>query len=84
MALLEVLSHLHQRGARIIEKGAPVGRIQNEVPVWPRLLRARASVANNDLGALDGLRAQMDEALDRIEADYDVAASAEIGAANER
>jgi len=84
VALLEMLSHLHKRGAQIIEKGAPVGRIQNEVPVWPRLIRARASVANNDLGALDGLRAQMDEALDRIEADYDVAASAEIGAANER
>ncbi len=70
MALLHVLMHLFHRGNQIIARGAPVGRIQNEVTVWPRLVRAKAEVPNDDLSALDRLREQMDEELGRIERDY--------------
>jgi len=38
--------------------------------VWPRLVRAKAEVPNDDLSALDRLREQMDEELGRIERDY--------------
>ena len=70
MVLLHVLMHLFHRGNQIIARGAPVGRIQNEVTVWPRLVRAKAEVPNDDLSALEALREQMDEELSRIERDY--------------
>lgn len=70
MALLHVLLHLFHRGNQVIARGAPVGRIQDEVTVWPQLVRARAAVPNDDLGAIDRLREQIDEELGRIEKDY--------------
>jgi V/A-type H+-transporting ATPase subunit A len=70
MALLHLLIHLSHRGQEIIARGAPVGRIQNEVTVWPQLVRAKADVPNDDLSALDALRQQLDTELDRIAGDY--------------
>ena len=70
MALLHLLVHLFHRGTHVIARGAPVGRIQDEVTAWPQLVRAKAVVPNDDLGAIDRLREQIDEELDRIEKDY--------------
>lgn len=71
MALLRILLHLHQRGAEILRKGAPVGRIQNEVTIWPELARAKSTVANEDTHLIDDLQRRLDEQLDAIQKDYD-------------
>lgn len=71
MAILQLLMHLNDRGRQIIAKGAPVGRIQNEVTIWPQVLRAKANVPNDDLSAFDQLTEELDEQLDRIERDYE-------------
>lgn len=70
VALLRLLMHLFHRGSQIIEMGAPSSRIQNEVDIWGRLVRAKSDVPNDDLSALEQLRNQMDEQLDRIAGDY--------------
>ena len=69
-ALLRVLMHLSKRGHEIIALGAPVGRIQNELNIWPQLIRAKATVPNHDLSQLESLRQMMDEQLERIGKDY--------------
>ncbi len=70
VALLRLLMHVFHKGGEIIAKGAPVGRIQNEVDVWPELIRAKANVRNDDLSPLEELRNRIDRQLDRIERDY--------------
>jgi len=72
LALLRLLMHLYHKGNEIIAKGAPVGRIQNEVDVWPEIIRAKATVRNDDLSALEQLGSRLDEQLQRIEKDYEV------------
>jgi V/A-type H+/Na+-transporting ATPase subunit A len=69
-ALLRLLMYLNRRGHDIISLGAPVGRIQSEINLWPRLVRAKATVPNSDLAALEQLRQEMDEQLERIQKDY--------------
>jgi V/A-type H+-transporting ATPase subunit A len=71
MAILRLLMHVNERGRQIIAKGAPVGRIENEVSVWPLVLRAKADVPNDNLQAFDQLTEQLDEQLDRIEREYE-------------
>jgi V/A-type H+/Na+-transporting ATPase subunit A len=70
VAMLKLLIHLFERGNAVIKMGAPVGRIQNEVDVWPQLVRAKANVPNDDLAAFEHIQAQLDEQLDRIAKDY--------------
>ncbi|MHB1295573.1 MAG: V-type ATP synthase subunit A [Anaerolineae bacterium] len=70
MALLRALMHLYSRGSRAIQRGVPAARIQNEINIWPQLVRAKANVPNDDLTALDKLVEEMDRQLDRIEKEY--------------
>ncbi len=71
LALLRLVMHLYERGRVIIQKGAPVGSIQDKVTLWPQLMRAKAAIPNADLSGLDELQAQLDGQLDAIEKDYD-------------
>jgi V/A-type H+-transporting ATPase subunit A len=70
VALLQLLLYAFERASEVIAKGAPIGRIQNEVSIWPDLVRARATVPNHDLAALDQLRKQLELDLRRIAEDY--------------
>jgi len=71
VALLQLLIHLFERGSQVVAKGAPIGRIQKEVTIWPQLVRAKATIPNDDLSGLDRLREQLDKELNQIERDYD-------------
>jgi V/A-type H+-transporting ATPase subunit A len=68
--LLQLLAHVYSRGKAIIEKGAPEGRLEAEVGVWPQLVRAKATVPNDDLAGLDALQTRLDQQLDAIEKEY--------------
>jgi len=70
MALLELILHALERGREVLAVGAPVGRLEEEITAWPRLLRAGATVPNDDLSALDGLRAQLDAEMDALLKEY--------------
>ena len=62
-AMLDLFAHAYERGARIISEGAPVGRLQSEVTLWPQVMRIRSAVANEDIAAIarldDEIRSQM-------------------------
>ena len=70
LALLRVIAHLYERGQHTIALGAPVGRLQDEMDVWPDLVRAKSTVPNDDLSALQNLQSRIDEQIDRIDKDY--------------
>ena len=70
VAMLELLAHIHDRGMRLIQKGAPVGRLQEEVTLWPRVRRLGPTVANADVASIRLLGDGIDEQMARIEEDY--------------
>jgi V/A-type H+-transporting ATPase subunit A len=69
-AMLALLAHIHDRGSRIIQKGAPVGRLQDEITLWSRVRRLGASVANDDTETIKQLEGEIDEQMAQIEKDY--------------
>ena len=69
-AMLELLAHVYERGLQIIAKGAPVGRLQDEVTVWPQLRRLSTTVPNDDTAAISALENEIDTQLARIEGEY--------------
>jgi len=70
VALLKVILHGYDRGLEVIARGAPAYRLQDEVSVWPEVVRSKAGVPNDRLDQYDVLVRQMDEQLDRIAKDY--------------
>ena len=70
MATLRVILHGFDRGNEIIRLGAPSYRLQEEVTMWPDLVRAKAAVPNDDLSPFDALRRRLDEQMDAIRKDY--------------
>ena len=70
VAILHLLMHAQGRGRAIIDQGCPVGRLTGEIALWPRLIRAKATVANQDLEQIASLGRSLDEALDEIERQY--------------
>ncbi len=71
VAMLRLLVHLFERGLEIIHKGAPISSLQSRVTLWPQIVRSKSTVPNDDLGAFERLRAQLDEQLDHLEKDYE-------------
>lgn len=70
VALLRLILHLYEHGKQIIALGCPVGRLQNELNVWPELVRARSTVPNNDLSQLQVLQERLDTQLEQLGKEY--------------
>ena len=70
VALLRLILHLYEHGKQIIALGCPVGRLQNELDVWPELVRARSTVPNNDLSQLQVLQERLDTQLEQLGKEY--------------
>ncbi|NLD74036.1 MAG: V-type ATP synthase subunit A, partial [Chloroflexi bacterium] len=70
VAILRVILHGFERGNEIIGLGAPSYRLQDEVAIWPSIVRAKASVPNDDLAAFERLRQEMDAQMDAVRKDY--------------
>ncbi|MGC9360378.1 MAG: V-type ATP synthase subunit A [Anaerolineae bacterium] len=70
MALLQLILHAMDRGREVLAKGAPVSRLENEIDVWPKIIRAASTVPNDDLSALDDLRDQLDAQIDALLQEY--------------
>ncbi len=65
-ALLRLLVEFYERAERVIAKGAPVARIY-ELPCIGEIVRARSTVPNDNLDALEALRARMHAQLAELE-----------------
>ncbi|MHB1356611.1 MAG: V-type ATP synthase subunit A [Anaerolineae bacterium] len=70
LALLRLILHVYEQGKQIIALGCPVGRLQNEVDVWPELVRARSTVPNDDLSQLEVLQARLDTQIELLGKEY--------------
>jgi V/A-type H+-transporting ATPase subunit A len=66
--MLDLILYFHQRAQRIIERGALVVVIR-ELPVVNTLIRLKTLIANDQLDRLDEVRKQIDEQMDRLEAE---------------
>jgi len=70
IAMLETLMYVYHRGNEMIELGVPSYRLQNEIDVWPRLIRAKTGIPNENLSGFDGLRSDIGEQMERIRQEY--------------
>jgi len=68
-ALLRAVMLVHDRGQRAIEKGAPLLRIR-ELPAVAELVRAKATVANDDADGVRELEHKIGTAFDELERSY--------------
>jgi V/A-type H+-transporting ATPase subunit A len=69
MRLLEIMLHFHNRAARVIAKGCPIFVIHG-LPIVNTLVRAKASVPNEQVERIDDIRKALDEQMDQVEKDY--------------
>ena len=69
-AMLALLTSVYDRGLKVIEQGAPVGRLQDEVSLWPQVRRLGATVPNDDQDTITKLQADIMDQLASIEKDY--------------
>ena len=77
--LLALLLHMHRRGAAAIERGSTTRRL-SELPIMPRLVRARFEIGDDALPAFDQLHQAIDAECAAIEGTLaDAAATAVPG-----
>src|SRR5215510_4336788 len=69
IGLLELVLYFHDRGMAIVKRGAPISLI-HDLPVVDTIIRAKATVTNEDLSKLDDIRKQVDEQMGQLDAEY--------------
>jgi len=67
--MLGLILYFHQRAQRIIKQGALISSI-HELPVVDTLIRMKTLVDNDDLSRLDEIRKEIDEQMQKLEAEY--------------
>jgi V/A-type H+-transporting ATPase subunit A len=67
--MLNLILNFHRRAQRIIKQGALVSAI-HELPVVNTLIRMKTLVANDDLSKFDEVQKEMDEQMQKLEAEY--------------
>ena len=60
---------LFERAQRVIKRGAVVSVI-HELPVVNALIRMKTTVTNDDLSKFGDIRKELDEQMEKLEADY--------------
>jgi vacuolar-type H+-ATPase catalytic subunit A/Vma1 len=69
-AMLRLVVDLYDQGLKIVSEGCPAARLQNEVTLWPRLMRVKSTVPNDDTDAIRALGGEISAQLERIRKDY--------------
>jgi len=69
IGMLNLILYFHHRAQRVIKRGAVVSVI-HELPVVNALIRMKTTATNDDLGKLGDIRKQLDEQMDKLEAEY--------------
>jgi V/A-type H+-transporting ATPase subunit A len=67
--MLGLILHFHQRAGRIIKMGALISSI-HELPIVDTLIRMKTLVDNEDLSKLDDIHKEIDEQMQKLEAEY--------------
>ena len=69
IGMLNLILYFHQRAQRVIKRGAVVSVI-HDLPVVNTLIRMKTIVTNDELGKLDDIRKELEEQMEKLEADY--------------
>jgi V/A-type H+-transporting ATPase subunit A len=67
--MLDLILHFHQRGQRIIRRGATISVIHN-LPVVNTLIRMKSTIPNDQVARLDDIQKEIDEQMEKLEAEY--------------
>lgn len=70
IAMLDLLAEIYHRGIEIIAKGAPVGRLENEVTLWPEVIRLKSTVPDAEIAKIARLGNDIADQMNRIAEDY--------------
>ena len=66
IALLRTMLRFHQRGREVIDKGGTLAEIR-QLPIVQQLVRAKSTIANDDVEGLRSLSARLEEQFAEIE-----------------
>ena len=67
--LLELVLYFHERGMAIVKKGAPINLI-HDLPVVDTIIRAKATVTNEEMHKFDDIQKQIDQQMGQLDAEY--------------
>ena len=67
--MLTLILNFHKWAGRIIKHGAPIAVI-HRLPVVNTLIRMKTTVPNNELSKLEDIQKEMDDQMERLEAEY--------------
>lgn len=67
--MLGLMLHFHERGLRVVRRGAPISVI-HALPVVDTLIRMKTLVPNTELEKLDDFRKMVDDQMSQLEAEY--------------
>ncbi len=67
--MLELILHFHERGLKVVKRGAPISVI-HELPVVDTLIRMKTTVPNDELGKLDEIQKAMDDQMSKLDTEY--------------
>ena len=67
--MLDLILYFHGRAHKVIGKGATIVVI-HDLPVVNTLIRMKSTIKNEDLAGFDGIRQQIDEQMNKLEAEY--------------
>jgi V/A-type H+-transporting ATPase subunit A len=67
--MLNLILYFHQRAQRVIKRGAPISVI-HALPIIDRLIRMKMTVANEEVDKLEGIRQEINDQFDKLEAEY--------------
>jgi len=67
--MLDLILHFHERGLKVVKRGAPIAVI-HDLPVVDTLIRMKTTVPNEQLEKLDDIRKAIDEQMDKLDTEY--------------
>ncbi|MFH1027713.1 MAG: V-type ATP synthase subunit A, partial [Pseudomonadota bacterium] len=67
--MLDLILHFHERGLKVVKRGAPIAVI-HDLPVVDMLIRMKTSVPNDQLEKLDDVRKAIDEQMSKLDTEY--------------
>ena len=67
--MLELILHFHERGLKVVKRGAPISVI-HDLPVVDTLIRMKTTVPNDDLAKLDVVNQAIEDQMSGLDTEY--------------
>jgi len=67
--MLELVLYFHERGMKIIKRGAPISLI-HDLPVVDVIIRMKSAIPNEELSKMEDIQKAIDEQMSQLDAEY--------------